>query len=179
MSEFLSPTQRTEELFSQDFNELAYNLNGRVIVNPDTLARVRLTQVKPFNRESNTKGVYRQMLEMLPGELFPCYANANLLTLVVAREDGQNGACIKLERGERIERSGTTEIKSAQKITNLFGLKYKEVPNSRLAFVDATDNLYIIRPSARVEDLGNINFDISPEVVEEVLGKILGTRESK
>lgn len=76
--------------------DLAAQLQGRELQLPDGRV-VTITQADAFDRASNSKGVYRPMLEMRPGQVFVARVQSAFMFLIVALEGPLAGACVRIK----------------------------------------------------------------------------------
>lgn len=168
LSEYLKHQQRTADFFKQDYRELAGSLERVYIAIPRTPIRLQVSEAEPFPISANVRGVYRPLLEMDPGHVYPCFVQGKLITLVSALEDGQRGACVKLNKASRVIDGKNVEIKRPSHVTAALELLPREEPRPFLAFLNRTATLYLLRPGnlGRIDSGENLP-TVDPDVASE------------
>lgn len=155
MAEF---DKRTEAFFSQNVNRVADKLvSGEMaLAIPQTSYQVRLVEVEAFTRTLVGKRYKDWGIEDLsPGDLWNPPARAIRQSLVIIRDRGVLGACVRLISAkywdtlteayvDRLITAGQ-EFKQGREgdIAKYFGLALYE--RSELRFLDESNTLYIIR----------------------------------
>lgn len=149
--ERLSPAERTQAFFSQNFDNLADQLLQRQVISivDGTQQQIQITGVTPFNRERNTTGPYKPVLTMENGEVYPCPVEGSRIPLVVASENGESGACVQIKQALLIDPlTGKARRNKTQKeIVEHLGLSgfNRHTERAYLAFADDTDTLHLLR----------------------------------
>lgn len=88
--------QAPSSIFKLQVVDLAQEMEGKELELPDGRV-VTITQADAFDRASNTKGVYKSMLEMRPGQVFVARVQSAFMFLIVALEGRLSGACVRIK----------------------------------------------------------------------------------
>lgn len=153
--------ERTEAFFNQDVNQLAEQLQGRVIIEPETGKQIRLIGVRAYERDQ-VGPRYKEMNMMQAGDLYVIRLPVRRMnqSLVVAKDQGQVGACVRLMRVEYFDSVAgaympVLEIGSFGQregdIARYLGLQDGEV--AKLKFLDESEILYLEKGQSNVSSL--------------------------
>lgn len=141
--------ERTNTFFAQDIESLTAELKDRALAVLGTDSRVQVTKATAFKTEANG-GIYKPVQNMEPGTLWvlrPNYSPKARILLIAALEDGQKGACIKIEEAKPIDTAGNlgANFRNLTAIATHLGLEAGE--RAPLRFLDGSATLYIARSS--------------------------------
>lgn len=148
MVEQNSPEERTASLFVKDYRELERIFSDRMtIVNPVTNRMIAVTKAKGFPTKDNSTRGYKPLLTMPAGEILVLNVQGrNPITLVSALEDGQPGACLKLEQAVAIRDDRTFGMtRRVSDLSWILGVQPNELPRSRLSYTNDEAILHVIR----------------------------------
>lgn len=163
--------ERTRAFFTQEVDELASALQGRIIIDIETGKWLRLDKIEPWWKEaSRARQVgnrYNTMEQMQPGDLWICRFPLRRInqTLIVAQDKGSIGACIRILRTSILN----TDIGNYEPAlregdtTTILGFNHGDV--AKLCFLDESEILYLQRTKN--------NSVITPEDANKQLRKIL------
>lgn len=139
----ISPEQRTENFFAQDYADLASSLVGMTIAVPGSQNRIVIAQTDPFERETNKRPPYKSILDMPAGRLaaidFP-FRKA-VLPLVTALQGEEGGACVRIVAADIFSNGSAKRIKKGADLLTHLGIETGSAP--RLAFRDPSNTLYV------------------------------------
>lgn len=82
----------TTGFWQQDKKDVAVALKGQAI-DVGNLEAVIL-DTKGYTKEENSKGDYRDMLEMPPGQIYCPLSNSHVILLITALDKGEQGGCV-------------------------------------------------------------------------------------
>ena len=137
---------RTQEFFNQSVSTLARKLRNMVIVLEGTNKQIQLTELQAFGYNDVGKR-YDQMEDMRPGDLWaaPFPFRRMRQSLIVAKERGLVGACVRVVRASRFDtRSGEfVPMRKEGEIAGYLGLRDNQV--CKLEFRDKSDTLYLAK----------------------------------
>lgn len=159
--EGLTPEQRTLVLFDKYVDQLADEFldgDGLEIGIANSSRRIRVSEVDPFGKdpESHLKRVgqrWNAMEKMQVGDLWNPVWIKTTQSLVVAKDRGGIGACVRLVRAEYFDKSKGLYVTDLVEddgeyhqvesdIARFLGLERNN--RSRLAFLDDTNILYLL-----------------------------------
>jgi len=139
---------RTEELFSKSVEDLAVALVGQEIVDGETGNRILVAKTEAWTKERvGTR--YSLMNEKKVGTYYAFYFPLRRMTqtLIVARSNGEVGACVRVLRAKRYDEAKGEFVDMAREGDTAEHLRVggdKESGVGRLAYVDETDTLYLL-----------------------------------
>ncbi len=158
-SGLLSPEVRTQQFFDQQFPDLAEALVGMTIAVPGTQNRIVVTATEGYEKATNLKQPYKQVLEMEHGTLaaidYP-FRKA-VLPLIAAREGEGKGACVRIMGATTNELGKVKPLKKGADI--LDALMVETGGAAKLAFLDPSNILYVLKGLEGSEAAG------SPETI--------------
>lgn len=146
-----SPEERTAAMFSLNYGALATELKKREIALPGGRKRIRIQATLGYSRNDNSTRQYAQMQEMEPGTVwfFPLRLRRTCLALVVAKDRGETGACVRIVRASQFDsqKGDFVPFKREGDIARYLGFGEGEM--GRLSFMDGTETLYISHERGR------------------------------
>lgn len=108
-----------------------------------------------FSRKDNQRGSYKLLSNVSPLEIHIHYSQGNPIALVGAKEGGEQGACVKLDAGIEIKPDGQrSRLTGPVAIVVALDIARGD-PRARLAFLDNTDTLYLIKPGRLEAEAGS------------------------
>jgi hypothetical protein len=101
----IGPDERTRDFFRQDYAELAHALTNRLVTLEGTDKRIQITQVEAWPREQVGKQYQSMETEMQPGDwwAFRIPVRRMQQSIIVATDQGERGACVRVIRAGRID----------------------------------------------------------------------------
>lgn len=149
-----SPEERTAAFFNRNYDEVARALHNRVIALSGTDRKIVCTDLVAYSRAENLRDrKYKLMSQMQPGTLWalPFPLRRVRLLLVVASDDGETGACIRVKRAGLMSTGGIiVPMPKEGDIADYLGLEDNEILS--LAFKDQSEILYLYRPDITSSD---------------------------
>lgn len=169
-----SPEARTTELFSQNFDVLARELHHRTVKIHGTNISIVLVKLNPYSLAQNQKHwLYSPMAQMEAGDFWARdhYLRKMFLSLIVAKDDGQVGACLQVEKANRVDPDSKKESPFPRQgdIATYLGLNKNEI--GKLRFLDDSETLHLI-PTGRIVDKIS-GTQINPHDADHELGRLV------
>lgn len=169
----LTPEERTKKFFSQNYDTLSEQLQNRLIVSTETSKGIIVTEALPYSREDNT-GKYKKMWQMEAGELWilPFPFRHTSLSLIVAKDDKETGACVRLKKANKVDlgQKAIVPLERERDIVAFLGLSDNAV--YELKFLDSTNTLYVSRKEETESDQQETG-QIDPEEANRQMMKLL------
>lgn len=151
----LTPTERTKRLFNKDVRDLAHLLEGATIALYGTDREVRIEAAQPFPKNKVGDRYKKQegnsVLTLNPGDLWTPPVRQIRQSLVIAKDRGQEGACVRLVRASAYDpKTGEYVLMPREgDIADFFGLEGDDA--FALKYMNQSDVLYLRRPLKRVD----------------------------
>lgn len=137
--------ERTAAFFSQNVEALVEELRGREIVVQGASKKILITSLESWEKERVGKR-YKAMEQMLPGDLWaPVIRRGIRQSLIVAQDNGMIGACVRLLRVRSFNPSTNEYVLMPREGDIAQILQLKPYERARLAFLDDSEVLYLIR----------------------------------
>ncbi|HVF69198.1 MAG TPA: hypothetical protein VNA13_01390 [Xanthomonadales bacterium] len=174
----LTPDARTAAFFGHEVGVLTDALQGIRIGVVGTDKLIRLDEVQGYPRaeigiryKNGRKGV--KIDELSPGALWtiPFPLRKMRQELISARDQGQQGACVRLIRASYFD-PGTRSLVPMPRegdIANYLGLEDDEV--AQLRFLDKTQTLYVDNPRLRASGDQTLDSQRAKAYFDDLLGE--------
>lgn len=167
-----SAERRTAELWRLNYSQLEPELTSRPIGVYGTDILMRLGKVIPFPKSENQGPAYRRVIAKNPGEIDVTMVSANPVTLVAALDQEELGGCLKFQEGVLVTSEGGRKLGGPKAVTLALGLE--RGVNARLAFMNETETLYIVRDGLEVPRTEAKRPKVQEQEAIKELDKILG-----
>ncbi|MEK7616809.1 MAG: hypothetical protein AAB414_02045 [Patescibacteria group bacterium] len=154
---------RTAEFFKQNYDDLAAQLQNRVVELADSGLRIILTLLQPWSRTETGGGIaqvrpwYKAMRNMEPGDWCATAIPLRSMrqSLVVALDTREVGACIRIVRASRFDPQKNDFVAMPREgdIANFLGMRDNE--RAQIRFLNESDVLYLVRTGLTIEPVVN------------------------
>jgi hypothetical protein len=144
--------ERTVAFFNQDVRTLAETLQDMLIVLVGSNKRIKVDVVRPYPKDEIGRNYIRgyegvSINNLSVGRVWAFYLPVRRMrqTLVTAQDQGQTGACVRIERASIFDQEAQIFVPMTREgdIANYFGLYNYEV--ATLSFRDQSNVLYLER----------------------------------